>query len=526
MLTPLAAFVFAFLACLAIVPFAKRFAFRNGIVDSPDKKRKLHGRTIPLAGGIAVFTTLLITITFAIVFDLGMAERIVANAGQAIGLLLASVIILAIGVVDDKYGMRGRQKLAGQCIAVGVLIFCGFRFSTMSFMGYEMPMHFLSIGLVAIWLLGTINALNLIDGADGLASTIGAIVSGSIVFMALENHPSEAAMAAALTGALVGFLVYNFPPASVFLGDAGSMLIGLLVGALAIRCSVKEAATFTLIAPIAILTVPIFDSVAAIVRRRLTGRSIYQVDRGHLHHTLLERGIGPRRMLLWVAGLCLITGIGGVLSVILQQDWIAALSVVMVITFLVAGRIFGFAEFRLLSGRANKIARSFLMSPREQQKQVRETTVRLQGSRNWGQLWESITEFAETHELSDVKLDLSLPWLHEGFHATWDRSVRVEAHEEWHSRLPLAVNGTVYGRLEVSGPLTRSSIFLLLSLLADLLESLEPVILKLAHEGAESVERVETETQVSIADEVSEKLRKTEGVVSEFQTVAPAQKRG
>src|SRR5262249_13889999 len=143
---------------------------------------------------------------------------------------------------------------------------------------------------------------------------------------ALQGQWAAAAVAAILAGALLGFLFYNFPPASVFLGDCGSMLIGLAVGVLAIRSSLKAPATVALAAPTALLILPIFDTTAAILRRKLTGRSLYTTDRGHLHHCLLRSGLSNRRALLAVAGLCLVTAVGALASLAWNNEALALLS--------------------------------------------------------------------------------------------------------------------------------------------------------------------------------------------------------
>jgi UDP-GlcNAc:undecaprenyl-phosphate GlcNAc-1-phosphate transferase len=296
------------------------------------------------------------------------------------------------------------------------------------------------------------------------------------------GHPIDAMIAAALACALLGFLRFNFPPATIFLGDTGSMLIGLVLGVLAIRSSLKGPTTVALAAPAAIMAIPIFDSLAAIIRRVLTGRSIYTTDRGHLHHTMLRRGMSVRSMLLAVAALCAITAIGALTSVYVNNELVALITVAGVIGMLIAFRIFGFAEFVLLSNRMLRFGGSLLPRLSSEMGLVRQETVRLQGSRNWDELWDSLTEFAEKHQLSAVRLELTMSWLHEGFHAFWERPIPQEARDIWETKLPLAAHGRTLGRLEIAGPLTNDSIYELLSLLAELLESLEPCIHRLTAE--------------------------------------------
>src|SRR5262249_14448388 len=199
--------------------------------------------------------------------------------------------------------------------AVTIVISSGLVVERVRLFHYHLEFGLLAIPFTIFWLLGAINALNLIDGMDGLLTSVGLIISAAIAVMAAyQGHWMAACMAVALAGALLGFLVYNFPPARMFLGDSGSMLIGLVIGVLALQSSLKGPATVALTAPAAILAIPIFDTAAAILRRKLTGRSIYTTDRGHLHHCLLGRGLSTRVVLLCISSFCLLTGLGALAS--------------------------------------------------------------------------------------------------------------------------------------------------------------------------------------------------------------------
>lgn len=482
MITALLFLLVSFATALAAVPIAKRIATAWGIVDKPDAKRKLHVRVVPLSGGLTIAITSIVCLGLGLSFSPEFRTEILGHLPQVLGLILAVTILLSIGLLDDGWGIRGRQKLLGQGLAVVTFItVAGYNQPINIFEG-QLPWLF-SFVVLTIWLVGSINAVNLIDGADGLASTVGIVGSMAIFFMTFDGTLRwESMFALILCGTLAGFLVFNFPPASTFLGDSGSMLIGLLLGALATQASVKEGMSIALCAPVAIVAIPLFDSFAAIVRRRLTGRSIYMTDRGHLHHTLLERGFGPYGLILFVAALCAVSAIGGIASVRFHNHWWSVLSVAAVLLLLVAGRIFGFAEFKLLVHRIRALAHSFWVVPRAKEVPVLEQITRLQGSRDWEKLWESITEFADRHGLSEVCLDLNLPWLHEGFHAVWRLDTKADAHECWHTRIPLAAYGKTLGRLEITAPLSKTSVYLLLSMLSDLLESMEPILARLAHD--------------------------------------------
>lgn len=495
----------AFAACLALVPIGKQFATRIGLVDKPDKKRKLHEKAIPLCGGISIAVALCIAVPVTGLIALLTAGDATWFVWQNYaGVLVSGSFLLGIGILDDRFGMRGRTKLAGQMLAICLFLLFGKGSYEIEFLGMHLPM-WMSMGIVCVWLLGSINAVNLIDGADGMASTVGVIASTALAVMAFaSNKSAESVLAAAMAGSILAFLIYNFPPASAFLGDAGSMMIGFLIGATAINASSKEAASIMMVAPAAVIIIPVFDSFVAILRRRLTGRSIYQVDRGHIHHTLMANGYSPRQMLLLVASLSLISAIGGTVSTMWHNDFPAMVSVTVVVGFLVLGRVFGFAEFVLLKNKLFSFGSSFLTTPEGITQRAQQQTIRLQGSRNWDLLWHSITDFAEEHLLAQVRLDLNLPWLHEGYHATWQRPVSFEKHECWKTSLPMTADGRTFGRLEVVGPLCHASVYVQLSLLSELLESMEPVIARLANED---IKVTNAETAAPARPNTSEEFR-------------------
>ena len=460
------------LAALSITPLARSLATRWGLIDTPDSQRKLHRGVIPLAGGPAVLAATTLALLAMCLFSAAMRELLANNVGELLPLLVAAIVLVAVGMLDDRVHLRGRQKLAGQMIAAAILIGSGLTIRNIAVFGFEVELGLFAIPFTVVWLLGAINALNLIDGADGLATTIGLICSTGIAVMAtLGGQTSEAVVAAALAGALLGFLFFNFPPARAFLGDSGSMLIGLVVGALAIRSSLKGPATVALAAPVAMLTIPIFDSAMAVLRRKLTGRSIYMGDRGHLHHRLLRHGYSDRVMLLVVAVLSAATASGAMLSVYLKNELVALLSGATVVSILIASRIFGYSELVLLAQRLVAFSESLIVSG-DGTSLIRQKTVRLQGTYDWDEMWHEVTDFAQRFDLARVELDMHLPWLHEGYNASWDRGSLPEPAQRWSLVAPLSVEGRLLGRIEFvghAGPTPTHEVF---GALADLLESI------------------------------------------------------
>ncbi|TWT65339.1 MraY family glycosyltransferase [Allorhodopirellula solitaria] len=420
------AFLAAALAAIALVPLVRLFALHIGLVDQPDTERKLHARPIALAGGLAVFLSMLAGIFLALGFQTGWTYEIPIGFDTQPWLVLlgALVAILVVGLIDDKWILRGRQKLLAQCLIALVVVGSGTSLNEISLLGTEIPLGIFALPVSVLWLLISINALNLLDGADGMATTVGVFISGALAVISfLHDSPALNSITAfALCGALLGFLFYNRPPASIFLGDAGSMMVGLLVGVLAMWCRQKETTAFAA-APLAILVLPLFDSVAAITRRWLTGRSLYTSDRGHMHHLLNDK-FGRVGTLWVVAAACTVSSTTAIASVWLQQSWLAPVGALLVLAVFVSTRTFGHSEFRLVAGRAWHLIHSFLLRPAVCEQQKHERVLKIQGDGPWQFVWEPLIDFAVRQELASVKIDVNMAWLHESYHATW-RSVQL-----------------------------------------------------------------------------------------------------
>lgn len=488
-MSQISALLIALVSSLILTPNFIRFALRVGLVDHPDPTRKLHGRPVAISGGVAVLGAFLLASVAAISFSSSLTSSFLASGVASVGLFVCAILVVVLGVVDDYWTLRGRQKLLGQILICSLLVLCGYQMKTVSLFGWDFHLGALAIPFSIGWLLLTTNALNLIDGADGLCSSVGWIAAAGIAAMAsLGSHQLESVLAAALSGALLGFLVFNFPPARVFLGDAGSMVIGLLLGALALRTSLKEATAVSMFLPVTVLAIPLFDSSMAILRRKLTGRSIFAVDRGHLHHNLLRRGYTNSGLVIVVTLLCSFVAVGAFLGMWLSNDMIAFFSMALALGGLVATRLFGFAEMTLLFNRTMHFAASLLARNGKSDNYVRQQMVRLQGCRAWDSIWDAMTHFAETNDLAKVCMDLNVPWLHEGFHASWQRNKLPEIAARWHVRLPVISNGRLLGRLEVVGKSNNSDHLQVMTRLVGLLESLQPDIALLASEHPLNIE--------------------------------------
>jgi UDP-GlcNAc:undecaprenyl-phosphate GlcNAc-1-phosphate transferase len=473
-------------AALVLTPLARRCAARIGLVDRPDGRRKIHTQATPVAGGLALWLSLTATVTVVLFLPGALGDACRAQLQTLVGLLLASLLICVLGVADDFGCLRGRHKLAGQVVAVGIVISFGVVVRHLRLFSYELDLGLLAIPFTAFLLLGAVNSLNLIDGMDGLLAIVGLIISLTLAVMASAQHNWPAVcVALALGGALLGFVRYNFPPASIFLGDSGSMLIGLVIGVLAISSSLKAPATVALAAPTALLTIPIFDTTAAILRRKLTGRSIYTTDCGHLHHCLLRRGLSSQRALMVIACFSLFIVAGVLGSLALRNELMALLSALAVVAMLVATRLFGHAELNLLRQRLRSMGASFLRRPNTAS--VNGTEFRLQGTLDWSELWSHMIDCGRKLNLQSIRLNVHVPALHEGYHARWDAPhLDTEDLAEWRAEIPLTVHGRIIGRLEVAGSHDDDPAWQKMAALAALVPDFEHTAALLTERGAES----------------------------------------
>ena len=343
LLIPMAA---ALAASLALTPLVRRLAWRLRVLAYPDAERRFHPGPVPLLGGVAVYFALVAGLIAALLLDRFRQPDLVRLCWT---LIPAAALACLFGAIDDCCNLRSRAKLALQFLAASLITAAGFSVNFIIVFGYRIELGWWGVPLTIGWLLGCINALNLIDGLDGLASVVGLSTTSmlGIIAMRMENE-HVAAVALTLTAALAGFLVFNRPPASVFLGDSGSTLIGLVIGVLGIQGALKSPVTLSITAPVVLMTLPMFDVLMAVVRRKLTGRPLALGDREHIHHCLLERGLGPWQVLGILGALCLTTGAAATAATFFRMDALAWIIATTLIVLMIRLRVFGHREFGLI----------------------------------------------------------------------------------------------------------------------------------------------------------------------------------
>lgn len=324
-------FCAAFAATIVAVPWIISLAHLLGAIDSPDGFRKNHGGATPRMGGLAVaFGLLCALLALAAVAPsmLGELKGDLAHSGLAT--VAALLILLVIGIRDDQRGLSPMFKLAGQTLVAGLLYIDGFQIQRIFLFGYNLDFGIWALPATCFWFLGCINVWNLIDGMDGLASGVGAIVAVTLALAAGTLGNDAAACAAmALAGALLGFLIFNFHPARIFLGDTGSLLLGAVLGMIAIKGSLKSGMTIAILVPVLAMGLPIVDTLLAIVRRWLRHLPWNVADNGHLHHRLMKFGLNQRQASLFLYSFTVLLCVSSLASLGMQSDALATLFAVL-----------------------------------------------------------------------------------------------------------------------------------------------------------------------------------------------------
>jgi UDP-GlcNAc:undecaprenyl-phosphate GlcNAc-1-phosphate transferase len=347
--------VTAALAAL-FTPVVRRIAMRVGAVSTPGG-RNVNARSVPRLGGIAIALAASCTMTMLLGIESGVSANIQQEPRRVIGLLCGSAVVFVVGVLDDTKRVRAVYKLASHVAAACIAYACGFRIDAVSTpLGGALSMGIFSLPMTVIWIVGVVNAINLIDGLDGLA--------GGIVFFAgltnfvvayMSGNLFLAAMMATMLGAILGFLLFNFNPARIFMGDSGSYFLGFMISTTSI--GYKASTTVALLVPIIALGVPIFDTLFTIVRRFLERRPLFSPDRGHIHHRLLDMGLTHRRAVLTLYGISIFFTVAAI-SIAVGRDWQGGVAIAIVSFVAVAlFRSLGYLDYVRRIGRQKERVR-------------------------------------------------------------------------------------------------------------------------------------------------------------------------
>ncbi|GAB2721287.1 MraY family glycosyltransferase [Paenibacillus thermoaerophilus] len=328
----IAAFAGAGLAALLLTPWVKAFAVKIGAIDVPNH-RKVHTRIMPRLGGLAIYLAFVLATLGAWLFAGSDIDWKVA-----LGLLLGGTVVVAVGALDDKFELSPKMKLLGQIAAALIVVSFGVRIELLNIPFGEtvVDTSWLSIPLTVFWIVGVTNAVNLIDGLDGLAAGVSGIANATILVLAvLMGNGTVILLSAILLGSILGFLVYNFHPAKIFMGDSGALFLGFALSTFSIM-GFKQATLVSFIVPLVILAVPLGDTFFAIIRRVLNRTPISVADKSHLHHCLQQIGLSHRQTVLVIYGISVFFGL---CAVLLSQtaNWVAVIIVAVLLLIMELG---------------------------------------------------------------------------------------------------------------------------------------------------------------------------------------------
>ncbi len=346
----------AFFITVLVVPLSIILAKKTGAIDIPDGKRRIHEKATPRIGGIGIFAGATIGISIPLVLNLYGDGTVLqdykdvylgelnfefsAMEMQILGILIGGTIIFLFGLIDDYKQLPAWPKLIAQIICASIVYYFGVEVEFLSLI-LDMNLYFSEIAsyiFTVFWVVAITNTINLIDGLDGLASGTVAIASLCIAYIGYFSGYYQGALPMmAIAGAALGFLIYNFYPAKTFMGDCGSQYLGFLIGTLSIVGTVKSATVMAVILPGIALSLPIFDTIFAIIRRKIKGQPIMAPDKGHFHHRLIKSGMGQRRTVLCMYGICGILGIAAILfsrGLYLEVIGLLAIAIVYVVVVL------------------------------------------------------------------------------------------------------------------------------------------------------------------------------------------------
>lgn len=346
----LIAFMIAFMTAFMATPHTIRLAKKIGAVDTPQDARRINKITMPRLGGLAVISGFFVSIVYLLIvmsiennIDLLQDNYLTKLVGFSIGALIIGIVCF----VDDVKGVPALVKLTAQIISAIIVIRFGIKIENLDipFLNLEGIGNWFYILLTVFWIVGITNAMNLIDGLDGLSTGISIISCLSLlIIFSLNSSPIiSIVLITALGGALCGFLPYNFNPAKTFIGDTGSNFLGYCLSIISILGIAKTYTAIVIVAPLMVLALPIFDTLSSIIRRVIHGKSlkaIIEPDAGHLHHKLLKKGFTQKQAVLILYG---ITAIFGMFAIILMDSGIwKALSFAIIICIIIA---MGYKEF-------------------------------------------------------------------------------------------------------------------------------------------------------------------------------------
>lgn len=352
MMLLICASLLTFAVSIILIPKVKKIALRYDVVAKPNN-RTIHSVPIALLGGIGVYFAYITGIFLIFLFAKEDYKELLQ---ENLSFILGGTLILLLGIYDDIKGANCYQKFIVQILAAIVVIYAGYQInSIVNPFGGLIELGWLSIPLTILWLVAISNAFNLIDGLDGLATGVGLGASLTMMVISLWNGNLISALPAGiLASALAGFLIFNFNPAKIFLGDSGSLVIGFWLACFSINGTFRTSSAIAILIPIVIFSLPLLDTLIAIIRRLWKGVHPFKADRQHIHHRLLYMGFSQRQAALLLNGISYFWGAIAFSIVVLDNKYSLFLSALVLFPIFIGLTGFGFFRYSTIRGKNSK----------------------------------------------------------------------------------------------------------------------------------------------------------------------------
>ncbi len=350
MRTYIVAFLLSALTTLVLTPALRGAALRFGWMDEPDH-RKVHETPIPRIGGVAIAIAFFVPVLALTFLDNKISAAYLDDQAKLIGLGVGALVTVLLGLFDDLRSLSALQKLPVQIAVAGLAWAAGFQIAAIGNpFGAPIELGWLGLPLTLLWIVGIMNAINLVDGLDGLAGGVALFALATLfVIGVVKGNPILSLTTVALAGALMGFLRHNFNPATIFMGDSGSLFLGYVIAVTSIWSSAKSSTVVSLAIPIVILGLPILDTSMSMFRRMIRGKSPFSADREHIHHKLLDMGLSQRQAVLTLYGGSVLLAGAGLVLMFANAAVSAAVLGGVIVAAIVASKALGYLSFSNMS---------------------------------------------------------------------------------------------------------------------------------------------------------------------------------
>lgn len=451
-----AVFCFGLSRWLAQIATERNWARRQG--------NGREGPGVPRLGGVAVYLSSVFTLLLLILWNNDAAHQLTVSAREGAGLFVAVTLIFLLGIYDDMRGAKPWQKLVMQAVAGTALFASGFHVDLLTnpFTGHSMALGWLSLPATLLWLIAISNAFNLIDGLDGLAAGVGFFSTLSLFLLAIMmKNPFMAAIAATMAGSLLGFLPNNFAPARIYLGDSGSLTVGLTLAALAVRSYQKGPVLITLAIPLMIFGLPLLDAGVATLRRFLSGHPIFSRDEDHLHHRLLKIGLTHRAAVLALYGVAGFFALSSLLLVNYQSSVAPLIAFLCGLLAWMVVRQMEYAEFTELDSHL-RVAFASQRTVLRNQIQMRKASQEVLRARGIDEAWDVAGKLLGNLEFDSATCNLALRPGSSSVTLRWSNPAlqgsKAASHEIWTMAVPLMAEGRMVGSVELQRHIGRGTL--------------------------------------------------------------------